>query len=274
MEHLILRCKHCQKEYTYCTYGNGPEYGTEAGCSMEYCAECQTAIDKAFANIKVKFEPRYIEIKPTFGLDKLLEGIKGEQQPTDSSIFNFNVYCNGDNGYDNVEEYTHNGKRFHVEYNDDGEKHYFIQVEYDIEKQKYNTEKPWRTDDNSDTYTFYRSLRRHTEKMTAALANLKPRNLEPPLGQLFFNDIMWDVETLKTKETSIEPHNPHVKDTWHYKMKGTEIRMRLIHGQGDSRVRLGKGIKEIDILGIMDYDVTFERYQDENIITITSIVAC
>lgn len=110
--------------------------------------------------------------------------------------------------------------------------------------------------------------------MTAALANLKPRNLEPPLGMLFFNDIMQDIETLKTKETSIEPHNPHVKDTWHYKMKGTEIRMRLIHGQGDSCVKLGKGIKEIDILGIMDYDVTFERYQDENIITITSITAC
>lgn len=269
MEHIKLRCKHCQKEYTYCTYGNGPEYGTEQGCSMEYCAECQKAIDKAFANIKVKFEPRYIEIKPTFGLDKLLEGIK--EQPTDSSIFTFNVYCNGDNGYDNVEEYTHNGKRYHVEYNDGGEKHYFIQVEYDIENQKYNTEKPWRTDGNNDTYTFYRSLHRHTEKMTAALANLKPRNLEPPLGKLFFNDIIWDIETPKTKETSIKPH---VKDTWHYKMNGTEIRMRLIHGQGDSRVRLGKGIKEKDILGIMDYDVAFEQYQDENIITITSITAC
>lgn len=268
MEHYTLRCKHCQKEYTYCTYGNGSEYGTEAGCSMEYCAECQKAIDKAFANIKVKFEPKYFEIKPTFGLDKLLEGIKGEQRPTDSSIFNFNVYYNGDNGYDNVEEYTHNGKRFHVEYNDGGEKHYFIQVEYDIEKQKYNTEKPWRTGDNSDTYTFYRSLRCHIEK------NLKPRNLEPPLCKLFYNDIIRDIETPKTKETSIEPHNPHVKDTWHYKMKGTEIRMRLIHGQGNSCVKLGRGIKEQDILGIMDYDVTFERYQDENIITITSITAC
>ena len=31
MQHLILRCKHCHKEYTYCTYGNGPEFGTEEG---------------------------------------------------------------------------------------------------------------------------------------------------------------------------------------------------------------------------------------------------
>lgn len=80
MQHFILRCKHCNKEYTYCTYGNGPEYGTEAGCSMEYCAECQKAIDEAFAKIKVKFEPRYVEIQPTFGLDKILEGIKKEKK--------------------------------------------------------------------------------------------------------------------------------------------------------------------------------------------------
>ena len=47
MQHYRLRCKHCGKEYTYCTYGNGPEYGTQEGCSMEYCAECQKAIDEA-----------------------------------------------------------------------------------------------------------------------------------------------------------------------------------------------------------------------------------
>ena len=35
MQHYRLRCKHCGKEYTYCTYGNGPEYGTQEGCSME-----------------------------------------------------------------------------------------------------------------------------------------------------------------------------------------------------------------------------------------------
>lgn len=70
MEHFILRCKHCHKTYTYCTYGN------DDGCSMDYCGECQTAIDKALGNIKVKFEPKFVEIKPSFGLDDLLSGIK------------------------------------------------------------------------------------------------------------------------------------------------------------------------------------------------------
>lgn len=27
MEHIIRRCKHCNKEYTYCTYGNGTNWG-------------------------------------------------------------------------------------------------------------------------------------------------------------------------------------------------------------------------------------------------------
>ena len=62
MEHWILRCKHCQREYTYCTYGNGDCYGTEEGCSEEYCAECQKAIDEALSKILVKFEPRFVEI--------------------------------------------------------------------------------------------------------------------------------------------------------------------------------------------------------------------
>lgn len=29
MQHIYRRCKHCNKEYFYCTYGNGPDWGTE-----------------------------------------------------------------------------------------------------------------------------------------------------------------------------------------------------------------------------------------------------
>ena len=55
MEHIARRCKHCNKEYTYCTYGNGPDWGTEEGCSMEYCGECQKAINDALARIPEKY---------------------------------------------------------------------------------------------------------------------------------------------------------------------------------------------------------------------------
>lgn len=55
MQHLLRRCKHCNKEYVYCTYGNGPDWGTEKHCSMDYCGECQTAINIALSNIPKKF---------------------------------------------------------------------------------------------------------------------------------------------------------------------------------------------------------------------------
>ena len=55
MEHIIRRCKNCNKEYIYCTYGNGPDWGTEEGCSMEYCRECQKAINDALAKIPEKY---------------------------------------------------------------------------------------------------------------------------------------------------------------------------------------------------------------------------
>ena len=62
MEHLILRCNHCKKQYTYCTYGNGPEYGTEKDCTKEYCAECANAINNALKSIPIRFEGRPVKI--------------------------------------------------------------------------------------------------------------------------------------------------------------------------------------------------------------------
>ena len=273
MQHFILRCKHCQKEYTYCTYGNGPEYGTEAGCSMEYCAECQKAFDDAFANIKVKFEPRYVEIQPTFGLDAILENIKKEQQK-DTSFPPVIAYRNSDNGYENVEEYTHKGKTFHVEYDDGGKKHYFILVEYDIENKKFNVNKPWRAENNRDTYVFYKSLHRQTEKLIDFLhaSTINSEYMSPPLGEVFFMD--WDIKTDHSKNAEVKQVKPHIKDKWNSQENCTGIKLRLIHGWGENRVVLAKGIKEKDILDFIDYNVTFEQYQDENKVTITSIVAC
>ena len=48
MQHWKLRCKHCGRTYTYCTYGN------DDGCSRDYCGECQTAINNALGKIPKK----------------------------------------------------------------------------------------------------------------------------------------------------------------------------------------------------------------------------
>ena len=50
MQHIYRRCKHCNKEYLYCTYGNGPEWGTEEYCSMDYCGENTTIARICFSS--------------------------------------------------------------------------------------------------------------------------------------------------------------------------------------------------------------------------------
>lgn len=109
MEHWILRCKHCRKEYTYCTYGNGSQYGTEEGCSKEYCAECQKAIDEALNKIPQKFKPIEVEIEDKEILDKLLQIKKRALENVANSfsqVVSFLFSCD----FDVIDRYTHDGK--------------------------------------------------------------------------------------------------------------------------------------------------------------------
>lgn len=79
MEHYILRCKHCNKEYTYCTYGNGPEFGTEEGCSKTYCADCQKAIDDALSKIPIRYTSKMIPVSQS-DFDTINEAIAKERE--------------------------------------------------------------------------------------------------------------------------------------------------------------------------------------------------
>lgn len=146
MEHLILRCKHCKKEYTYCTYGNGPQYGTEEGCSKEYCAECQKAIDNALANIPVKFKPIKVEITDEEEKKKILTQLYDvkEAQEEKNGISNSIRLLNSE--YDNIDIYVCNLKTYYIEYNDDtpDDKHLSVEMEYDIVAEK-TTSKFWKT---------------------------------------------------------------------------------------------------------------------------------
>ena len=94
MQHFKLRCKHCHTEYTYCTHGNGSEYGTEEGCSKEYCARCQKAIDNALAKIPVECQPKYMEIHDS-RIFEMFERVKKnykesvEENPINGLFFDF-----------------------------------------------------------------------------------------------------------------------------------------------------------------------------------------
>lgn len=179
MQHFILRCKHCQKEYTYCTYGNGPEWGTEEGCSQEYCAECQKAINKALEVIPVKFKPIPVEIdKPE--LFDILDKIKEEDDKKD--YLKMTSITLGE--YDNIDKYTHDGKTYYIEYNDDTpeERHLFVEMEYDILKKEI-TKHYWRADNYCDSYIHGRNIHKD---MKIALDKVKPTQLPPPSGKLTY----------------------------------------------------------------------------------------
>lgn len=164
MEHIKIRCKHCKKEYIYCTYGNGPEYGTEEGCSKEYCAECQQTIDNALANIPVKFKPIKVEITDEKEKKKILsqlDDIKTKSEKND--VFHLIRLLNSN--YDNIDIYTYNSKTYYVEYNDDtpNDKHLLIEMEYDITAEKV-TSKVWKTI-RGNTFQHGRSIKKEFEKV-------------------------------------------------------------------------------------------------------------
>lgn len=181
MEHFTLRCKHCKKEYIYCTYGNGHEYGTEEGCSKEYCSECQKAIDNALKSIPIKFKPikeKIIDEKEKQKIIQELESIKSEAEKKDC----FHVVSLVNSKFDNVDRYTYDGKTYYVEYNDENpnDKYLSIEVEYDIINEK-STSKAWRTTTNS-TFQHGRSF--------GSTFNVTTQELDMPKGSVFGQDFL------------------------------------------------------------------------------------
>ncbi|MBQ2175699.1 MAG: hypothetical protein II453_11810 [Alphaproteobacteria bacterium] len=278
MQHFILRCKHCQKEYTYCTYGNGPEYGTEEGCSMDYCAECQKAIDKAFSAIPVKFKPERKEIKEPLLLE-LFSKIREEEQrkkkeEEEKNKISFPVICSSTDpdNYDNIETYMHKNKKYQVKWNDEtpDEKHLFVFMEYDILKGQF-TKRPWRYE-KKDSYSFHRNawkmmLKPLTEDDT------KPLTVEPmsmPMGNLFFMD--WDLTQQKREPSVYAPKPPqHVIQIHTSEATGECVRLTVKHGWYQTKVKLAKGVTVKNLIDFVDYKYTYEKYDDEDIATITKI---
>lgn len=275
MQHFILRCKHCQKEYTYCTYGNGPDYGTEEGCSMEYCAECQKAIDKAFSAIPVKFKPERKEIKEPLLLE-LFSKIREEEQQKkkENEGKRFPVICSSTDpdNYDNIETYIHKNKKYQVKWNDEtpDKKHLFVFMEYDILKGQF-TKRPWRYE-KKDSYSFHRNawkmmLKPLTENDT------KPIPVEPmsmPTGNLFFMD--WDLTQQKREPFVYAPKPPqHVIQIHTSEATGEGVRLTVKHGWYQTKVKLAKGVTIKNLIDFVDYKYTYEKYDDEDIATITKI---
>lgn len=268
MQHYILRCKHCQKEYTYCTYGNGPEYGTEEGCSMEYCADCQKALD----SIPKKFEPREFEIKEPMLLE-LFEKIRRKEETSaveNKSKFPLVISIPDRDNYDIIETIQHKNKLYKVKWDEDkpDEKHIFIMMEYDILNKKF-TNKVWRYD-GKDSYTQRRNATRILAKSWQRLhtTEITPiKEMPLPKGDLFFTDINWDIN-IPHKET---PKKEHILRTHESTGNGLHVKLTVKHGWYQTKVKLAKGVDVKNLIDFVDYKYTYEQYEDEDFVTITKI---
>lgn len=246
---------------------------------MDYCGECQTAIDNALGKIKVKFEPKFVEIKPTFGLPELLNNIKAKETRKDEeSTFPITVRLNfSDCEYDNVEEYTHEGKTFRVAWDDGNEEelHYFVQMEYDIEAGEV-TRNIWRTEDYKDSYRKGKSVKHFLKTLTnAAGVYTTPINTTAePSGKLFFLDpldLEWDLKV---------PDRPkrvpkHELRTYTLNYSGYAVRSFVLEGRntfdGHISVLVPHGFDVDDVNEMLEYELSISKYDDENVETITEI---
>lgn len=182
MQHISCRCKHCGKSYTYCTYGNGPQFGTEEGCSMEYCGECQTAINEALSKIPVKFKPTLVPVTDEKTKEFLDTLFKQEKEKFYSEKHLNFAKLVGNYGYETVEECTFQWVRYIRGVKTDGSVEYKVEKEYDISKKEI-TQKLY-TDDRHNkkqSYTPCEQFRLPKKE----IVGIKP--LTPPTGEIFFN---------------------------------------------------------------------------------------
>lgn len=181
MKHILIRCAHCQKLYTYCTYGNGPEYGTDEGCSRTYCAECQKAIDAALDAIPVKFRPVQVEIHDDSVLVEL-DRIKKKFSELDDGMFPqaMQMVCDE---YSNIDKFTYDGSVYYVKYNDKSpdDRHLFVEMEYDILNEKV-TDRYWGAESMEETYQKMRAM----NSGFVDAEKVKPFNLSEPHPGLFY----------------------------------------------------------------------------------------
>lgn len=186
MQHYRLRCKHCGKEYAYCTYGNGPEYGTQEGCSMEYCAECQKAINKALEAIPRRYVVKYTLLddsndknisKTRMDLNKVFDE---ERSIYKSTSFVTISQMMPDWGYEEVEKCFIDGIEYFRCTKKDGGIDFKVGMEYDVIDKKFTGNKYY---DNKNPYRKYTPVSQ-SKFCSIDLMPVKP--LSKPKGDCFY----------------------------------------------------------------------------------------
>ena len=189
MQHLRRRCKHCGKAYTYCTYGNGPEWGTQEGCSMDYCAECQNAINDALAKIPHRIVKKYTQVdaKEVERISKIFEEEKEKYYSTPKFLNCRKMIP--DWNCESVELCYIDKTEYYkcVEY--DGTILYKVAVEYDVIEEKFTGKKYFEV----DVHNGYVPVAQFRFPKIYSAVKVKP--ISPPKGDLFYLNPKWNVES-------------------------------------------------------------------------------
>lgn len=177
--------------------------------------------------------------------------------------------------YDNVEEYTHNGKTFRIAWDDfkENDKHYFVQMKYDIAK-KHVTQNTWNSKPYKDSYRCGKSSKHLFKKMCEVTNEiLKPRPIEPPEGKLFFLDFAseWEIQTPKFEKKKPE----HRQREYVLEHSGSVLKHFVKDGRSsiDGKITVLAPVwyNEEDVCDALEYKISISKYDDENVETITDI---
>lgn len=187
MEHFTLRCKHCGTEYIYCTYGN------EDGCSLDYCGECQKAIDDALSKISVKYIPKIKNSEEDLDFNKI-NSIFDEEKAKYQSKNPINIaQMIGDMGYDIVEKCYIDRVAFYRCYNI-GEKPCFkTTMEYDLVNKCF-TGKCY-SDNKNPRFGYIPVSQLKIPK------NIEQKQMFKPIGEIFYNDFEWEITPNNKEKT-------------------------------------------------------------------------
>ena len=274
MQHIRRICQHCHREYTYCTYGNGPEYGTEEGCSMTYCAECQKAIDETLAKIPVRFTKRFMEIKeprllPLF--DKIKK--KVDEETKTNKLPRIQPLLPDSGKYDIIEMYYHKGKTYLVEWDEDtpNDKHISVRMMYDTQKNEF-TNSYWPNDDNAPVQTYYRQRSWIKEMMKTCAEPLPVKPMAEPISKLhymeYMGDFTWEIKPSHKEEHYKPRPKEHILRTHEVMNDGRHLKGYIKY---NSNVVLDLDINFNDLIDFVDYKYTIEKYDDEPYSHITKI---
>lgn len=269
MQSYIVRCKHCQREYST----------SEDGASMEYCPECQKAIDEALGKIPVKFKPKQMEIVEPM-LFPLFDKIKKddeEERKKNKFAWSAVIGLNGEpfDGYDNIDVFIHNRKKYLVKYNDETpeDRHIYVSMVYDVLNEKF-TNQPWRYDSGSK-YMHYRNT---MKDMMETLQELYTNTIEidPPIGKLLYMDYPynWTLHSTAIEDgTNNRKEREHILKTRYHERTGAQIKNDIKYGWHETTVEVADGIDVEKLIDFVDYKYTYQQYDDESVATIIAIEA-